>query len=371
VIARCLVATAVVLAVCAAPAAARDPGRWLLTGYTSVPISYWQGVTSAPGGSLLFSGPVQGTYRTRSSLRQVVALDPAIPASVLATEGYNHVGDISYDRAEGGRLLLPLECYQPGGPNGGNTCGSGAIGAADPVTLAFRYYVKLDPAEIAKAMWVEASPDGELLWTSSGPDLLAYRAADVNAANAAPAAPPIRAVRRLAGAVPPSGVTGAAFHRGRLLLASASGTTYQVWSVDTATGGRRLELELRNIAGEAEGLHTVRLLNGELHWLIAPLVTANPTFGPEVGLLHFARASGRRGLKVTASATARSRVSVRVTRRGAPVRGASVSVASGRARTDARGRVTLRPRLAEPGRYAVLARMGSLRGLSGRLRLGG
>ena len=80
-----------------------------------------------------------------------------IPPLVLATEGYNHVGDIGY---QGGRVLLPLECYTPGGPNGGNTCGTGSIGVADPSTLAFQYYVKLDPAEIPKAMWVEASPDG-------------------------------------------------------------------------------------------------------------------------------------------------------------------------------------------------------------------
>ena len=143
-----------------------------------------------------------------------------------------------------------------------------------------------------------------------------------------------------------------------------------MWSVDTATGGRRLELELRNVAGEAEGLHTLRLLNGELHWLIAPLVASNPSFGPEVGLLHFARASGRPGLKVRATATARSRVSVLVTRRGEPVKGASVSIASGRTRTDGRGRATVRLSLAEPGRYAALARKGRLRGLSARLALG-
>ena len=81
---------------------------------------------------------------------------------MFATEGYNHVGDIGH---QGGRVLLPLECYTPGGPNGGNTCGTGSIGVADPATLAFQYYVKLDSAEIAKAMWVEASPDGKLLWT--------------------------------------------------------------------------------------------------------------------------------------------------------------------------------------------------------------
>ena len=54
-------------------------------------------------------------------------------------------------------------------------------------TLAFRYYVKLDPAQIAKAMWVESSPDGRLLWTSSGSDLLAYRAADVSRRGPRPA----------------------------------------------------------------------------------------------------------------------------------------------------------------------------------------
>jgi hypothetical protein len=102
--------------------------------------------------------------------------------------------------------------------------------------------VKLDPAEIPKAMWVEASPDGQLLWTSSGPDLLAYDASKVSPANAAPGAAPIQSVRRLPGAVPPSGVTGAAFYGGRLLLAGAQGTTYQVWSVNVATGARRFAL---------------------------------------------------------------------------------------------------------------------------------
>jgi hypothetical protein len=244
--------------VLSAPASARDPGRWTLTGWSSVSNFYWQGVTTAgPGKPVFFSGLFTGLHRTARSLRQTGSVDPVIPESVKATEGYNHVGDIGY---QGGRVLLPLECYTPGGPNGGNTCGTGSIGVADPATLAFRYYVKLDPAEIAKAMWVEASPDGQLLWTSSGPDLLAYRSADVSAANAAPGAAPIRSVRRLTGAVPPSGVTGAAFYRGRLLLAGAQGTTYQVWSVDVSTGARRLELELSRVQGEAEGLAQMPLL---------------------------------------------------------------------------------------------------------------
>src|SRR4051794_23788067 len=190
-------------------------------------------------------------------------------------------------------------------------------------------------------MWVEASPNGELLWTSSGQDLLAYRASDVTAANAAPGAAPIHSVRRLAGAVPPSGVTGAAFRRGRLLLAGSQGTTYQVWSVNVATGARRLALERHNVQGESEGLTAVRLLGGRLHYLVAPLA-AQPTFGPSVALLHFA--AGRwahRGLRVRTSSqdasTLTPRVKVTVRRGGRPVRGVRVSVAGFRARTNRRG----------------------------------
>jgi hypothetical protein len=357
-----------------APADARDPGRWLLTGYSSVSNSYWQGVSSPPRADrVFFSGISQGLFRTAPLLSERAALDPVIPPAVLAAEGYNHVGDISWHRAEGGRVLLPLECFTLGAPGGGNTCGTGSIGVADPATLAFRYYVKLDPTEIAKAMWVESSPDGRHLWTSSGPDLLAYRASEVTPARAAPAGAPLRAVRRLAGAVPPSGVTGAAFVRGRLLLAGARRTTYKVWSVDTRRGTRRLELELPGVQGEAEGLHAMRLMNGELHWLIAPLA-AQPTFPPSVALLHFMRARGRPGLRLSARATAaqtkRPRISIRVTRRGLPVAGAVVTLANAGRLTDRGGRVTLTPRLAVPGNYAALARKHGLRGMTTRFRLG-
>ena len=355
-----------------APASARDPGRWTMTGWSSVSTFYWQGVTTpGPGKPLFFSGPVSGLHRTTRALRQTASVDPAIPPSVLAAEGYNHVGDIGY---QGGRVLLPLECYTPGGPNGGNTCGTGSIGSADPSTLAFQYYVKLDPAEIPKAMWVEASPDGQLLWTSSGQDLLAYRAADVSPANAAPGAQPIHAVRRLAGADPPSGVTGAAFYRGRLFLSGAQGTTYQVWSVDVSNGTRRIELELRNIQGEAEGLGQIPLLGGRLHFLVAPLA-AKPTFGPTVGLLHFA--AGRwagRGLfvrmRATRQTTQRPRVTVTVRRAGRAVAGAAVSVAGFRATTNRRGRALVRPVLGVPGSFAATAQKGSRRGRSRFLSFG-
>jgi hypothetical protein len=85
-----------------------------------------------PGKPLFFSGIFTGLHRTAPSLRQTGTVDPVIPPLVFATEGYNHVGDIGY---QGGRVLLPLECYTPGGPNGGNTCGTGSIGVADPATL--------------------------------------------------------------------------------------------------------------------------------------------------------------------------------------------------------------------------------------------
>jgi hypothetical protein len=334
---------------------------------------YWQGVTSAGATApLYFSGISEGLYRTSRTLRETAAMSAAIPSSVKALEGYNHVGDISFDGADGKRVLLPLECYTPGGPNGGNTCRTGAIGTADPNTLAFRYYVKLDPTEIAKAMWVEASPDG-LLWTSSGNDLLAYRAADVTAANASPGSPPIHSVRRLAGAVPPSGVTGAAFRRGRLLLAGAQGTTYQLWSVNLATGARRLEVELKNVQGEAEGLHVTSLLSGQMHFLVAPLAQ-KPTFGSSIALLHFTPAAGRPRLRVTARASRRGSrrpvLRVRVTRWGNPVEGARVTIAGKRARTGVNGTAKLKPVLDAPGRFAALARRARLGGRSKFLALG-
>jgi hypothetical protein len=354
------------------PASAKDPGRWTLTGWSSMPNSYWQGVTSAgPGKPLFFSGIFTGLHRTARNLRQTGTVDPVIPVTVFATEGYNHVGDIGY---QGGRVLLPLECYTPGGPNGGNTCGTGSIGVADPATLAFQYYVKLDPAEIAKAMWVEASPDGKLLWTSSGSDLLAYSASEVNPANGAPGGPLIRSVRRLAGAVPPSGVTGAAIFRGRLLLAGSQGTTYQIWSVNLTTGARRLEVELPGVEGEAEGLTQIPLVGARLHFLVAPLA-AKPTFGPSVGLVHFT--TGRwagRGLRVSARATdaqtLRPRVHVTVRRHGRPAAGTVVNVAGKRAETNARGRAVVRPVLGVPGTFAALVKDGRLRGRSKLLPLG-
>ncbi len=372
---RVVVALAALGLAAAAPAAeARDPGRWVLTGASSVPITYWQGLTSDPAERrLFFTGVSEGLWSTTPFLRQTLGASAAIPPAVKAAEGYNHIGDPTWNRAGGGRVLLPLECYVAGT---GNTCGTGAFGVADPASLAFGYYVKLDPAEIPKAMWAETSPDGSLVWTSSGNDLLAYRSSAISPANAAPAAVPLRAAGRLAGAVPPTGVTGAVFDRGRLLLAGERDGTYQVWGVNPRDGKRRLELEMQ-ICGESEGLDTIRTLGGELHWLIAPFDPGcTLTYGPGSALLHFARRPGRAGLGVKVLRVAagtlpgRVHVKVRVTRFGRAVAGARVSFAGATNRTGRRGIASLWPPLDLPGRFKALARRDGRYGVSGFVEIG-
>ena len=362
-------------AMLAAPASAQTgtEARWLLTGVSSVTTNYWQGLTADPSGRrVFFTGPQEGLWRTTPRLRQTAGRSVVIPASVRAAEGYNHIGDPTWDNAEGGRILLPLECYTPIGPDS-NPCDTGSFGVADPSTLGWRYYVKLDPAEIPKAMWAEVSPDGSQVWTSSGNDLLAYNSADISQANAAPGAAPIRSTARLAGAVPPSGITGAVFRNGRLLLAGDDAGSFQIWSVDPATGARQLEIQ-RRVCGESEGLHVTRAMGGELHWLVAPFAQGcRLTFGLESALMHFSRQSGAHSLRVfartppgRAQAGRRVRVGVVVKRlrgrRG--VRGVRVSFAGYSARTNRRGRAVITGRFYGPGRYRVFARKGNRFGLS-------
>lgn len=264
---------------------AADPGRWQQTGQSTMPLYYYQGVTSDSANNFFFDGVDFGLYRTDSQLNETARNDAVIPPRVAATEGYNHIGDISWDAAEGERILLPLECYYP---PAGNTCKTGSIGVADPTSLQWRYYVKLDPAEIQKTMWNEVSPDGQLVWTSSGGDLLAYRAADISPVNAAPGGAVIKAVKRLNGAVPAAGITGATFYGDRLLVAGQGTGPFQVWSIDLTTGQRTLEIE-REIVGESEGLDVANALGGVLHWQIQPYNEQGPpTYGVANGtLLHF------------------------------------------------------------------------------------
>jgi hypothetical protein len=355
--------------VLAPPAYARDPGRWVFTGASSIPTQYWQGLTSDPPKKrVFFVGVFEGLWRTTPTLRQTAGVGNAIPADVKAAEGYNHIGDPTWNPGEGGRVLLPMECYTPGV---GNTCGTGSFGVADPATLAWRYYVQLDPAEIPKAMWAETSPDGSLVWTSSGNDLLAYRSSAITAANAGPAGLPIRAAQRLTGAVPPSGVTGAVFRRGRLLLAGTDESRNQVWSLDPKTGKRRLEIEQR-FCGESEGLHVIRTLGGELHWLVGPSGEngCTLTYGPTSALLHFVPRPGVKGLRVRVLSASAGAVQVRVTRQGRPVARAKVRLAGLGRRTDRRGVAILDPKLVLPGRFKALALAGGRYGVSKLVEIG-
>jgi hypothetical protein len=359
--------TLIVLLVLATPAQAADPGRWRGVSADRIPLAYYQGTTSDPDHRLFFDGIVFGLYRADLELQQSASVDDVIPAAVSARESYNHIGDISWDRREGGRILLPLECYYPGTQPDANTCHTGSIGVADPGTLRWRYYVKLSPAEIPKAMWAEVSPDGRLLWTSSGSDLLAYRVADIDRAHAAPGGPPLRAVRRLRGAVPPPGITGAAFYGDPLFLAGQSDTTFEVWSVNTETGARRLEIQ-RGMVGESEGLSVVSGLGGGvLHWIITPIDALGrpPTYGPGANaLLNFAPRGHRRTLRLTvapASVRARARVTLRF---HAGVPGAVVRVGKAWALTTAGGVAKLTVRAPRGGTIRATASRADL--LQGR-----
>ena len=327
---------AVVVACCAlAPAAAAavvrapdDPGRWVQTGgETDIPLNWYQGVTSNPGGDWFFTGIYTGLYRSSIAPAGAMATgsaggvatgaegarnDDVIPPAVTATEGYDHIGDIAWDPAEGGRVLLPLECYWGSVPSAftgsQDFCRRGGIGVADPQTLQWRYYVHI--ASLAKMMWAELSPDGRLIWTNpSGDDpaawdLVAYCASDVRADNAG-ATLPIAA--RLPDAVPPSRTTGAAFWGDRLYLAGhdavagdTGGSTFRVWSVQVAPGpgqgSRRLELSLK-ITGESEGIEIRDVAGGDmdglLHWQVQPYNTSGmPTYRQKSKLLHFRPAPG-------------------------------------------------------------------------------
>src|SRR3954471_1198112 len=98
------------------PAHAADPGRWKQTGSSPIPFTYYQGVTSDDRGRFYFDGIFVGLYRADRKLSGEARQDEEIPPAVFATEGYNHMGDLTWDAAEGGRILLPLECYYPNRP---------------------------------------------------------------------------------------------------------------------------------------------------------------------------------------------------------------------------------------------------------------
>jgi hypothetical protein len=235
----------------------KDPGRWSLVSTTSLRIFYYQGMTHDIQGNFFFDGVDNGLFKTDSSLTQIAGTTPYIPADVAARDKYNHIGAITYAQSTG--VILPMECY-----NGTNCANTGAIGVANPATLAWEYEVKLNPATIKKAMWAAVSPNGKLLWTSSGNNLLAYPMADISPDHSWPTHAAIKPVKTLKNAIPPSGVDGGAFYQNRLYLAGTVGNVHQVWSIDTSNGARRLEIS-RTIVGEQEGIDFITQDQGKVH----------------------------------------------------------------------------------------------------------
>jgi hypothetical protein len=299
-LAALLMCTALGLFALVRSAPAANKAGWAETGHSIIPLEYFQGVTSDQQRHLYFDGIFTGLYRTDSNLVEETRNFNVIPPDVNQRERYNHIGDITWDKREGGRVLLPLECFFP---FIGNFCGTGSIGVADADTLEWRYYVKLDRTIIDKAMWAEVSPNGKLLWTSNGAvngghDLLAYDMSEITEANAAPDGPALRPVIVLPNAVPPGGITGATFYKHELLVAGASGTTFRVWSIDLDDGSRTLAIE-KQVLGESEGLDIVKGLGGTLHWVITPQGTGGrpPTYGDlgHSALIHFDPLQGGKG----------------------------------------------------------------------------
>jgi hypothetical protein len=342
----------------AGAAFAADPGVWIKTSQLTKPAWYRQGLASNPAtGDVFFSGAFAGLYRTRNG-REIGSNTNPIPADVSGRELYNHIGDIAFDAAEGGRLLLPLESYQPFLPDQ-NPSKTGSIGVMNAKTLTWKYYVKLDPGEIQKAQWVATDPQG-LVWTISGHDLLAYSLADLNAANAAPAAAPIHSVRRLANAAP-VGAGGAVIYGGRIYLSTQSDGVDRVVSVDTTTGASRVEIEQPGTA-EPEGLDAGAYLNGLLHWELVPGGGLSNT-----QLLNFVPRGARLQLKLNHSrvragrkATLTATVRVLTGRLAIPLQGARVRLAGTSAKTNASGRAKLSVTL-KRGTYRARASYKGLR----------
>lgn len=362
----------------ASAAAPTDPGRWTLAKTSDISWRYWQGHSSSmdsKGAIRFYYAGTNELYIADSGYNRTLSVKPGLPAAFTTTIGFNHIGDPSWDPAEGGRLLAGLECYYPSEPVA-NTCGVGAIASLDPASLSLRYAVKLDSADIKKAMWVESSPDGKLVWTSSGNDLLAYSASDIKRSNSFTAASfraarPIHPVRRLDGAVPPSGVTGAAFWGGRLFLAGQDLLSFQVWSVDTTTGQSRLEIE-RTISGESEGLDVVPNQGGLLQWSVMPLQVGPFPRTWEMPTMMSFRPSTPTALSVTPSATRLRRSSTKsitftVEGDGGPIPYVKVTCAGKSGWTGRSGKVTLSVRPTRKGSLPVTAALTGTAGGSATL----
>jgi len=360
-------AAAVALAL-AAPVAAQaaDPGLWIKTSQLTKPAWYRQGLASNPAtGDVFFSGSFAGIYRTRNE-KELARNTSPIPPDVVQREQYNHIGDIAFDSGEGGRVLLPLESYAPLAKDT-NPSKSASIGVMDAKTLAWKYYVKLDPSEINKCQWVAADPEHGLVWTIGDIDLLAYRLADLTPANAAPNAAPIHSVIRLPNAVP-NGAGGAVVMGNRIYLSQLVGDVNRVISMDLGTGASQTEIEIPGNL-EEEGLDFGAYLDGFLHWELVPGAGLSNT-----QLLNFVPKGARLSLTVRRARTAAGKPSIaaqaRVLTNGSaiPLRGVQVRMAGKRATTNALGQAVLKVKLRRRHLYRAQAVFPGLPTVSKRYR---
>ena len=268
-----------------AVAQAADPGRWTLTGSSAMPLYYYQGVTSDPAGHFYFDGIHLGLYRTDSALneqaRNETSSRPRSRPRGLQPHRRHHVGR-RRGRADpaAARVLLPAAATPARRARSASPTPR-RCGGATTSSSTRRY--------IAKAMWAEVSPDGKLIWTSSGNDLLAYRAT-----RSSPRTPPRWPAAQARGEAARRGPADRDHRcdvpRGRLLVAGQDGGLFQVWSIDLATGARQLEIE--RTTRRVRGPRVADALGGLLHWQIQPYNEQGPpTYPPLDGtLLHFAPA---------------------------------------------------------------------------------
>ena len=154
-----LVACALGLIAGAGSAPAAKQKTWVETGNSPVPLEYFQGVTSDRRGHFYFDGVFTGLYRTDPNLVEqarseynVIPPDVGTSARVTTTSA----------TSPGTAASTAACCCRSSATSRfiGNFCKTGSIGVADPDTLEWRYYVKLDPAFIDKVMFGEVSPNG-------------------------------------------------------------------------------------------------------------------------------------------------------------------------------------------------------------------
>ena len=362
-----------------ARAAAASGDALRLADARPIPIEYFQGLTHDRAGARYFDGVTVGLLPDgplRCASRPGRERDPARGERSV---GFNHIGDPTWDAAEGGRLILPLECFTPGAPNGGNTCGQG--GSASPTrprsagAISSRSTRPTSPRRCGRRsrptgprMDVERPRPARL---SHGGRLAA------NAAAACAIRPAVRVRRRAA-----SGVTGAAFlERAPARSRGRPRGPLQLWSVDVRTGARELEAELA-VSGESEGLDVVDDGHGLVHWDASRRSTraaARRRTGPATpSCCRSSRAADSRlrmtvapvRLRAGRAATLRVRVTLRFGGRGHVVAGARVRAAGRAATTDARGIARLRVRRAHPGVVRARATKERLRAATVPLAVG-